>query len=61
MKPGEVLINEGIAGLKAGRETIASPLVVIGAPRLRRSGVEIPASSLKSPETFSRDVRNAIQ
>ena len=50
MKPGEEFITEGIRDLKAGRETIASLLVSIGAPRLRRIGLAIPKSTFDSPE-----------
>ncbi len=50
MKPGEDIIKEGIADLEAGRETIASLLVLIGAPRLRRSGFTVPFSAIASPE-----------
>jgi hypothetical protein len=34
MKPGEEIINQGIADLAEGIETIPSLLVLIGAPRL---------------------------
>jgi hypothetical protein len=50
MKPGEDLINEGIADLQLGRETMASLLVSIGAPRLRRIGIDVPAGTFDSPE-----------
>ena len=40
--PGEDLIEAGLADLRAGRETIESLLVAIGAPRLRRIGLELP-------------------
>ena len=41
--PAGDLIDEGVADLRAGRETIAALLVAIGSPRLRRLGVELPA------------------
>ena len=50
MKPGEEIIYEGLADLEAGRETIASLLVSIGAPRLRKSGIAVPVSLEPSPE-----------
>ena len=37
--PGEELAREGLSDLKAGRETPASCLAVIGLPRLRRAGL----------------------
>jgi len=43
--PGGRLIRKGLDDLAAGRETDASLLVLIGAPRLRRLGLEIPAES----------------
>jgi hypothetical protein len=48
--PANDLITAGIVDLRDGRETIASLLVSIGAPRLRRLGMEIPdiPSSLAS-------------
>lgn len=41
--PGEDLIESGIRDLERGVETIESHLVSIGAPRLRRLGLTIPA------------------
>jgi hypothetical protein len=40
--PGEDLIEAGVKDLHDGRETIAALLVAIGAPRLRRLGLELP-------------------
>jgi hypothetical protein len=40
--PGEDLIEAGLADLRAGRETIESLLVAIGAPRLKRIGLVLP-------------------
>ncbi len=42
--PGSDLITAGITDLHDGRETLASLLVAIGAPRLRRIGLELPKS-----------------
>jgi hypothetical protein len=50
MKPGEDIINEGLNDLEHGRETIASLLVLIGAPRLRQLGIAVPTSNVPSPE-----------
>jgi len=40
--PGADLVGNGMADLKAGRESIESLLVAIGAPRLRQLGLEAP-------------------
>src|SRR5687768_6043773 len=40
--PGEQIIREGLKDLVAGRESIGSCLVQIGATRLREAGVPIP-------------------
>ncbi len=40
--PGGALIHQGLMDLADGRETVASLLVLIGAPRLRRLGLPIP-------------------
>lgn len=48
--PGEDLIEAGIEDLRAGRETIAALLVAIGAPRLRRIGLHLPANLPATPE-----------
>lgn len=48
--PGADLIDAGIADLHAGRETVPALLVAIGAPRLRRIGLELPANLPTVPE-----------
>jgi len=50
MKPGEDLVAQGIADLKDAKETVASLLVSIGAPRLKRIGLDIPSPTFLSPE-----------
>jgi hypothetical protein len=50
MKPGEDIIEQGIADLEAGLETIPSLLVSIGSPRLRRAGLAVPPSTFDGPE-----------
>jgi hypothetical protein len=50
MKPGQDLIEKGIADLAAGRETVESLLVEIGGPRLRRLGFSIRESTGELPE-----------
>jgi hypothetical protein len=39
--PGHDLIEQGLADLAAGTETVAALLVSIGAPRLRQLGLEV--------------------
>jgi len=41
--PAGAIIRRGLEDLAAGRQTEASLLVQIGAPRLRRLGLSIPA------------------
>jgi hypothetical protein len=48
--PGGDLIEEGLAALAAGEESIPALLVAIGAPRLRRAGLAVPEHDLPSPE-----------
>lgn len=43
--PGAELVADGLRDLAAGRETAASLLVEIGAPRLRELGLAVPATS----------------
>jgi hypothetical protein len=50
MKPGQEIIDQGLADLAEGRETIQALLVAIGAPRLRRSGIAVPDHKITSPE-----------
>ncbi len=42
--PGGDLIREGLADLSRGIESIPALLVSIGAPRLARAGVAVPAT-----------------
>lgn len=48
--PGGDLVEEGMADLAQGRETIPALLVSIGAPRLRRMGLLVPEAVIPSPE-----------
>jgi len=50
MKPGQELIDQGLADLADGRETIAALLVAIGSPRLRRAGGQVPNHTIATPE-----------
>ena len=40
--PGEDLVRKGIEDLSRGTETLEALLVSVGAPRLRREGIEVP-------------------
>ena len=48
--PGNELVTAGLRDLKDGRETIASLLVAIGAPKLRSLGLLIPKDLPTNPE-----------
>ena len=48
--PGGDLIEEGLADLARGIESIPALLVAIGAPRLRRIGLPVPEETFPSPE-----------
>ena len=48
--PGGDLVQEGLADLARGVESVPALLVSIGAPRLRRIGLPVPASVITSPE-----------
>jgi len=46
--PGSELVIEGLRDLAAGRCTVASTLVEVGAPKLRSLGIQVPPTP--SPE-----------
>lgn len=48
--PGGELVQRGLDDLAAGRESEASLLVQVGAPRLRRLGLAVPPAGAASPE-----------
>lgn len=48
--PGGDLIEEGLADLARGAETVPALLVSIGAPRLRRIGLPVPEAVIPEPE-----------
>lgn len=48
--PGADLVIDGLRDLVLGQETIAALLVLIGAPRLRQLGFDVPDTTLKIPE-----------
>ena len=47
--PGEDIVVEGIADLRRGVESVPALLVSIGAPRLRRLGLDVPPA-IEEPE-----------
>ncbi len=47
--PGADLIREGLSDLANGLESVEAMLVLVGGPRLRRLGLEVP-DSLDYPE-----------
>ena len=48
--PGHELVQAGLDDLARGVESIEALLVLIGAPRLRRLGLEVPDGPFPSPE-----------
>jgi hypothetical protein len=47
--PGHELVSAGLGDLAAGRETEASLLVAMAAPRLRALGFQVPAGGGEHP------------
>ena len=47
--PGHELVSAGLADISAGRESEASLLVRMAAPRLRSLGVDVPSGEGGSP------------
>jgi hypothetical protein len=50
MKPGQDLVEKGMADLTNGLKTVESLLVEIGGPRLRRLGYDVPDNGGELPE-----------
>ena len=48
--PGGDLVEQGLRDLAAGRESDESLLVLVGSPRLRSLGIDVPPSDLVRPE-----------
>lgn len=48
--PGRDLIEEGLADLRVGRLSVNAMLVLVGEPRLRRLGLDIPPVAIDTPE-----------
>jgi hypothetical protein len=47
--PGQELVSAGLADLAAGRESEASLIVAMAAPRLRALGLDVPAGGAEKP------------
>jgi hypothetical protein len=47
--PGQDVVERGLADLRQGKGTAEALLVSIGAPRLRRLGLDVP-EALREPE-----------
>lgn len=43
--PGGALIQQGLEDLAEGRDSVAALLVLVGAPRLRRLGLDVPETA----------------
>jgi catechol 2,3-dioxygenase-like lactoylglutathione lyase family enzyme len=48
--PGHDLVEQGLADLARGVESVPALLVAIGAPRLRRLGLPVPDTKVADPE-----------
>jgi hypothetical protein len=48
--PGADLIRTGVGDLQRGLESIEALLVLVGAPRLRRIGIDVPDRPVPYPE-----------
>lgn len=48
--PGWELVRAGLEDLAAGRESMEALLVAVGAPRLRRAGIDVPEHAFRTAE-----------
>jgi hypothetical protein len=48
--PSWELVAQGMADLRQGDESVPALLVAIGAPRLRRLGIDVPGLEIPTPE-----------
>jgi hypothetical protein len=48
--PGADLVRTGLDDVRHGRESVEALLVLVGAPRLRRIGIDVPERALEHPE-----------
>jgi hypothetical protein len=59
--PGGELMDAGLADLASGTESIASLVIAVAAPRLRREGIPVPGKLTPDPENrlFARVERES--
>jgi hypothetical protein len=48
--PGADLVRTGLDDVQHGRQSVEALLVLVGAPRLRRIGIEVPEGGVDRPE-----------
>ena len=48
--PGSDLVRTGLDDVRRGHESVEALLVLVGAPRLRRIGIDVPDSGVVHPE-----------
>lgn len=48
--PGADLVRAGLDDVRRGHESVEALLVLVGAPRLRRLGIDVPESGVVRPE-----------
>ena len=48
--PGYALVRKGLEDLAAKRESAEALLVLVGAPRLRQIGIDVPVTNVTEPE-----------
>lgn len=52
--PGGELVAEGLRDLAGGRDSVAALLLQVGAPRLRRLGIDVPACANAEHRLYQR-------
>lgn len=57
--PASEFVTTGIADLQSKRETVAALLVAIGAPKLRKLGLNLPVALPSNPEHRLYDLLSA--
>jgi hypothetical protein len=48
--PGAELVEQGLRDLGCGVHSVAALLMLVGAPRLRGLGIDVPAADVPDPE-----------